>query len=34
MCEWGCHTQELRWYHHGMHPLPKSWPPKVFVPFP
>lgn len=19
-CEWGCHTQELKWYHHGMHP--------------
>lgn len=25
-CEWECHTQELRWYHNGEHPLPKSWP--------
>jgi hypothetical protein len=24
-CEWMCHTQELRWYHGGEHPKPKSW---------
>ena len=24
-CEWDCHTQELRWYHNGEHPLPTSW---------
>ena len=24
-CEWGCHTQELQWYHGGVHPMPKSW---------
>ena len=25
-CVWECHTQELRRYHNGTHPLPKSWP--------
>ena len=25
MCEWSCHAEELRWYHNGEHPLPKSW---------
>ena len=24
-CEWCCHTQELRWYHGGESPMPKSW---------
>ena len=24
-CEWGCHTQGLRWHDHGKSPLPKSW---------
>jgi hypothetical protein len=24
-CEWMCHAQELRWYHNGVHPMPKSW---------
>ena len=24
-CEWGCHTTELRWYHSGESPMPKSW---------
>lgn len=24
-CEWGCHTQELKWWHCGVHPMPKSW---------
>jgi hypothetical protein len=22
---WECHTQELRWWHNGFHPMPKSW---------
>ncbi len=25
-CEWECHTQELKWYNHGFHPVPNSWP--------
>jgi hypothetical protein len=25
-CMWECHTQELKWYHGGVHPMPKSWP--------
>lgn len=24
-CEWGCHEQELEWYHNGTHQTPKSW---------
>ncbi len=24
-CEWSCHTQELKWHHGGVHPMPKSW---------
>ncbi len=24
-CEWECHTQELKWYHSGKNPMPKSW---------
>ena len=24
-CEWGCHKEELKWFHHGKNPMPKSW---------
>jgi hypothetical protein len=24
-CEFECHCQPLRWYHNGVHPMPKSW---------
>lgn len=24
-CEFDCHVTELRWYHNGTHPQPKSW---------
>lgn len=24
-CEWECHLTELKWYHSGVHPTPKSW---------
>jgi hypothetical protein len=25
VCEWCCHTQELRWHDSGRHPMPKIW---------
>jgi len=24
-CEWGCHAEELKWYHNGQSPAPQSW---------
>jgi len=30
-CMWECHTQELKSWHNGSHPMPKSWPPEILA---